>query len=105
MESRRFEAEFPVFQENSSFTGVFLFGRNQRGPEWLISGPGDIMLLQQCIKTRLRDSGNAASLFYVPIAERNQVLQVMLFCLGIGHVAKIMNIGQGPRGTVCRGAF
>jgi hypothetical protein len=29
----------------------------------------------------------------------------MLFCLGIGHVAKIMNIGQGPRGTVCRGAF
>jgi hypothetical protein len=31
MESRRFEAEFPVFQENSSFTGVFLFGRNQKG--------------------------------------------------------------------------
>ncbi len=61
-----------------------------------ISRLRDIMLLQECIKARLRDPRYAAGFFYVSLTECNQVLEVMLLCLNIGHLPEILNLWQSP---------
>jgi hypothetical protein len=52
------------------------------------------MLLQKRIKTGLGYPCYAASLFYIPLAEADQVVQVTLLCLIIGGFPEILNFGQ-----------